>query len=184
MRMNRLQVGSMFGTGTTQIDRFVNEGMPFISRPISGKGTWEFDSKSCIDWYVNRERGRNAKSNPLKDAELRTAVADATLREVRAALALESVITVEDAVAVQEEQYAIIKSRVNALPGRLAVPCAAESDPAKVLNLVKAEVAEVLAGISGKKDEPESGGGTPAPAAPPAPIFDPVADAEDPYDGY
>jgi phage terminase Nu1 subunit (DNA packaging protein) len=182
-KMNRDELASAFGKSGPTIDAFVREGMPFLSRPNrgptgGGRGQWEFDSSRCIEWYAGRNKQGKAKSAAREDMELRSMNADAVLKEVKAAEALKSVVRVEDVLDQFSEQYGIVKSRITALPGRLAVAAAAESDPVKVLALIKAEVDEALSEISGGDTGPvaekRDHAGAVVETAPP----------EDPYDGY
>ncbi len=187
---NRDELAAMFGKSAPMVDAYVREGMPFLSRPVrgvgNGRGRWEFDSSRCIEWYAQRNKQGKAKSAAREDAELRTMSAEAILKEAKAAEALRSVIRVEDSLALFEEQNAIVKSRITAIPGRLAVAAAAESDPAKVLMLIKAEVDEALSEISGDDIGPvaEARDHAGAVLEDIVPDDDENDEPEDPYDGY
>jgi len=205
MKVNRGQLAEIFGKAEPTIDAFVREGMPFLSKPQRGTGAgraaWEFDSARCIEWFVKREAPNSVKNSEKDALALRQQKAEVSLIEVRAATALRSVVLVSDAVRVYEEKASVVKSLIRAIPGRVAAAVAEETDPAKVLIILKTEIHAALEGItnpklkeavmdlakSGEADadsmpvavlvgpgEPEDGGNRGAPAAPG--VLD--------YDGY
>lgn len=158
MQCNRTEIANVFGVAALTIDKYVREGMPYISRPTArgGKGHgWKFDSKSCIEWFVNRGK-KGTKKADVEAAELRIKVAEATIKEVNAAERLKTMIHVEDVLTLQEEQFGVIKSALTDFPGRHSQALAVETDPAAVLRMLKEAINEILTDISGQDvDNPE-----------------------------
>lgn len=188
MRVNRAQLASIMGWSLPTVDARVREGMPYVSKPGAGNkkgGTWEFESGDCILWLVKKSSEPLAK-NPQAEVSLRTAVAEATLKEIQVMEKQKLLIPIADVVKVVGENIAVLKSRVTALAGRLAQAVAGETDPAAVLRIIKAEVAEVLDEIS--SFYLDTAKVSIEPGSPPVPIEEPgpprAAVEEDPFDGY
>lgn len=175
MFLNRAELAAMFGKAPVTIDAFVNEGMPYKDRPLKGgttKGEWRFDTADCIEWYAKRGKGDSA-SKKRADIDLRAAEAEAVMKEIKAADALKTTIGLEDVEALFDEQIGVLKSRLNAIPARLAQAVAVESDASVVLKLIKLEVDEALAEVSSVE------------ADVPNPEPEPVTDEEAlDYEGY
>lgn len=151
MQCNRSEIAEVFGVVPGTIDLMVKKGMPFISKPNGSKGMWAFDSRRCIDWYAKEQSDGLAKESEKAKVQMRREVAEVTIAEVKAAAALRSVVLVSDAVRIFEEKASVVKSLVRAMPGRVAAAVAAESDPAKVLVILKTEVNSALSGITNPK---------------------------------
>ena len=147
MILNRAELGDMFGVSLSSVDKFVREGMPYLSRPSKGGEGWRFASKDCIGWFVNRGKAGTNKGK-REEIDLRTAEADAIIREYKAAELQKNMVHKNDVVTLFEEQNLVVKSRLIAIPGRVAQAVAVEEDPAAVLRILKAEVNEALEDIS------------------------------------
>lgn len=149
MICTREQLADILGRSPATLDNMVREGMPFLSRPVKGVGgkAWQFDSARCIEWFVKREAPNAVKNTEKESLALRQQRAEVLLIENKAAVSMRSVVLVSDAVRVYEEKASVVKSLVRAIPGRVAAKVAAESDPAKVLLLLKLEVNAALDSI-------------------------------------
>lgn len=187
MIVNRSDLGKIFGKAPVTIDEFVSEGMPYKARPKKGeRGEWRFDSAECVEWYAKRGKMQSGNGKALESITLRTAEAEAVVKELKAADALKTTIGIQDVEALFEEQLGIVKSRVTAIPARVAQAVAVETDPAICLRIVKAEIDEALESISTYDvPDPEE----PAAIEPPTDEEEPAAaPAVDPegldYDGY
>lgn len=141
--VNRGELADFLGISGPTLDSRVRQGMPGSK---VGK-SWEFDTVKVIEWMVKqatKDKGPNKKA----DAELRILVSDAELKEYKVAEQRRTMIHVDDITPIFEEQAAIIKSKVGALPARLAQRLAVEMDPAVVLRILKDEVSECLEEIA------------------------------------
>ncbi len=123
------------------------------ARGLPGKkvgSAWEFSSRRVIDWMV-KDGGKEGSSSKKQSVDLRIALAEAETKEFKVAELRGTMLHIDDVTPIVEEQFVVIKSKIAALPGRLAQKCAVETDAAVVLRLLKEEVAEVLDGISTTK---------------------------------
>ncbi len=155
MKCNRAQLGDILGIGLTTVDARVKEGMPYLRRPgEDGSKEWQFDTVDVIEWLTGRIDA-GAKNDEGKEAKVRIAVADARLKELELAERLGLMINIEDIMPRIEAGDAIVKSRLLAIPGRLAQTLAVETDPVVVERMLKAEVNGALAELD--KDWKERG---------------------------
>lgn len=141
MKCNRSQMADIMGIGLQTLDARVKEGLPYEQRPDKEAGTtgWLFDTVDVIDWLTGRIDG-DSKSDEGKLAKVRISVADAGLKEIQLQKEMGLVVGVEDSIEPFEEVIGIIKSQINAVPGRVAQQVAAESDPAVTLRILKKEM--------------------------------------------
>lgn len=146
MLCNREQMAAILGMSPPTLDDRRRNGLPGEKK---GK-SWEFDTKKVIEWLV-RQGQKGTSTSRKQDVELRIALADAELKDFKVAEQRGTMLHIDDVTPIVEEQFVVIKSKINALPGRLAQKCAVETDPAVVLRLIKEEVAEVLEDISSTK---------------------------------
>lgn len=150
MRCNRAQLADVLGRTLVTIDAYRNEGMP--GRKVANQ--WEYDTAECVKWLIEREsEGSGTIDADIKREDLRERSARASLREIELAKQQGSFIHVLDAAEMVETDYAIVKSRMQALPGRVAQMLAAETDPVIVQNTLRNEVAEALEQISAPQEQ-------------------------------
>jgi hypothetical protein len=60
-------------------------------------------------------------------------------------------VAIDDVAVRVEEQYAIVKSGLRAIPGRVSQVLAVEADPARVEAVLKAEINVVLSALSAEE---------------------------------
>lgn len=159
MIFNRMEIADVLGVHKTTIDNYVREGMPYKARPDKsrpGENQWKFDSGECVKWLVQRakddgvgvdEAGESDKRIE-QAAKARERMALAGMRELEYAEKLKVMVHVEDIIEQVEEEYAVIKSRIQAIPGRMAHKLSTIEDPAEVERTLKAEIIECLAALS------------------------------------
>lgn len=146
MIANRGEMASILGVSEPTLDTLRRKGMP--GEKVGTK--WEFDTRKVIAWMV--KEGSRDSPRAKKDAvDLRTSLAEAEIKEFKVAELRGTMLHIDDVTPIVEEQFIVIKSKITALPARLAQKCAVEDDPATVLRIIKAEVAEVLEDISSAK---------------------------------
>lgn len=172
MIVNRGQMAAILGVSEPTLDRMVQR------REVIGKkkgAVWEFDTKAVIT-KLQKDAARNTTGSKKGLSELRISLADAELKEFKVAEMRKTMVHIDDILPLFEEQLSVIKSKITALPARLAQALAVEEDPAVILRLLKGEVAEVLEGMS---TENAKGSYNPATAKPPTPDDEIDEDEED-----
>jgi phage terminase Nu1 subunit (DNA packaging protein) len=144
MIVNRGQLASILGITEPTLDRMVQR------REVIGKkkgSRWEFDTKAVIAKLV-KDASKNTTGSKKGNTELRIALADAEMKEFKVAELRKTMVHVDDVLPLFEEQLAIAKSLFSALPGRVNQRLAVLEDPAEILRVLKAEIAEVLDAIT------------------------------------
>ncbi len=141
MHCNRNQLADFIGRDVKTIDSMVAKGMPYLRRPGDKPGAkgWTFETADVIRWMLD-----GGRAEQLKQAELRIRVANAGIKEYEYALLVGAVMPIRDVLPRVEEVLMAAKSRVVALPSRVAQLIAIESDPAKVHAILKDEIDDVL----------------------------------------
>lgn len=159
MICNRTEIAEVLGVHKSTIDEWVKEGMPFRARPDASRPAerqWKFETGECVKWLMKRaktgvgidDRGESAERIEA-DARARERLAIAGLKEMEYAHKLKVMVHVDDVTDRVEEQYAIVKSRLQAIPGRMAQALAVEMDAAAVERALKDEVGQALEELSG-----------------------------------
>lgn len=163
MICNRNEIAEVLGVHRTTIDEWVKEGMPFRQRPDQSRPNerqWKFETGECVKWLIKRAKGGvglDDKGDSVErieaDARARERMAIAGLKEMEYAEKLKVMVHVDDVIDRVEEQYAIVKSRLQAIPGRMAQALAVESDASAVERALKEEVGQALEELSGVTPE-------------------------------
>jgi phage terminase Nu1 subunit (DNA packaging protein) len=120
----------------------VDQGLPFVSRPGQPDASarfWEFDTAAVLRWMVEGDAPVR-----LKDARTRLAKAMAGLNELQYAERAGYMVDIEEVVSRVVGGDAIVKSRLLAVPNRLAQRIAIETDAAVVENMVRKEIEGAL----------------------------------------
>lgn len=160
MICNRAELAEVLGIHKTTVDEWIKEGLPYRARPDQSRPNerqWKFDTGECVKWLVKRAKGqgigmddRGESAERIEsDAKARERVAIAGLKEMEYAERLKVMVHVDDVIERVEEQYAIVKSRLQAIPGRMAQALAVESDASAVERALKDEVGQALEELSG-----------------------------------
>lgn len=143
MIVNRQQLADILGRSLVTVDAYRKEGMPAKK---SGR-EWAFDTGVCIQFLIDKDR-EGSQEDRLKDLDIRERVASTTMKELQLGEKSAVLIHVDEVAELVETEYAIIKSRLQAIPGRMAQALSVESDAVKIQALLKQEVAEALEEIS------------------------------------
>lgn len=155
MIANRGEMASILGMSESTLDIRRRGGLP--GEKVGN--SWRYDTKKVIEWLV-RDATKGSATSKRQAVELRIALAEAEIKEFKNAELRGTMLHVDDVTPIVEEQFVVIKSKVNALPSRLAQRLAAEigGDAAAVLRIMKDEVAETLDEIStAKLRDPDKG---------------------------
>lgn len=155
----------IFGTTNQTVQVWVKQGCPFIQRGDRGI-EWKFESGLVAKWREEQaveialERLQRDKKpdkpqavmatpeNNLIDATLRGKLATAQLKEYELARIKGETVTIHEVRAIYEEDLAVVRARILAIPGRLAQELAIESDAVKIERIIKREVSDALSELS------------------------------------
>lgn len=151
MLVNRIKLADVLGCSLPTVDKYMAEGAPYIDRPgEKGKTQWAIDTGDVIQWLIARASGQEgAKTNEMDAMLLRERTAIVGLKELELGRQQKVLIHVDEVAEVVNEQFAVVKSRIMALPARLTQQLAVEDDPIKVRQILKDEVFDVLESIAG-----------------------------------
>lgn len=147
MIVNKVQLADIFAVSLPTIEAWVRDGMPHMDR--RGR-EWQFDTRPCIDWLILKkaEGKRTEEAESFEAARARERAAVATLRELELAKTQGELVPIADVVSKIEEEYGVVKSRLRAMPGRMAQALAAETDVAAVERRLRDEIDDTLKTLS------------------------------------
>lgn len=160
MIVNRLHLSRILGCQPTSIGKMVERGLPFTDRPVGKRGEWAFDTRAVIEWLVGgsylQERGENGphgaslsdlrREKEQEDIAYRRA--QRRLRELDVVKQEGNIITLTDMQALFEEQHAVVRSQLVAIPGRLAQTLAPEMPASDVQTIIEREIMAALEAIA------------------------------------
>lgn len=156
MIANRTELSQILGISLTTVDSYVREGMPAEERADRSRGKqWEFDTTKVINWLIaralERERGgarADGGAESWQDARARNIAVTANLRELEYKQKLGELVSIDDVAEKVGQEYAVVKSRLRAIPGRMAQILSPEMLPEEVERRLKEEVRASLAALS------------------------------------
>jgi phage terminase Nu1 subunit (DNA packaging protein) len=141
--VNRQQLADILGRSLVTVDAYRKNGMPAKK---SGR-EWAFDTGVCIQFLIDQDR-EGSQEDRIKDLDIRERVASTTMKELVLGEKSAVLIHVDEVAELVETEYAIVKSRLQAIPGRMAQALSVESDATVIQALLKQEVSEALEEIS------------------------------------
>lgn len=139
MRCNRKKLATLIGLDVKTIDVMVSKGMPYVSRPQGSQRAWVFDTVAVLRWMIGDDLDEQ-----MKQARLRLRQAKAGLKWREYGRRLGYLFDIEDMASQFGVGASNLKSRMMAMPQRLAQIVAVESDPAIVERLLQQEVDDAL----------------------------------------
>lgn len=153
--MNRTRLSDILGCVPSTLDGMVKDGCPFLSRPEDGKGKlWSFDTSEVVKWIAQQavreavggdgDGDEGALGRKARRARYMADIANAGLRELELEERLRNVVKVSDMIPVIEEHDAIVKSRIQAVPGRIGQPISILTSAAECTAMIKNELNEAL----------------------------------------
>lgn len=149
--MNKGELCRVLGCTIATLDSYIGAGLPYVEKPTQGAKAWTFDLTEVVPWIIKRERGlREANvDNPFVNAKTRATSAMAGLKEMELAEKRGQMVSVDDVTTALEQEYAVVKTSLRSIPGRVSQLCAVEHDPARIEELLKREVDQVLEELAG-----------------------------------
>jgi phage terminase Nu1 subunit (DNA packaging protein) len=139
MRCNRKKLAAILGVDVKTIDTMVRKGMPYVSRPEGNKRFWVFDTRAVLKWTI-----RGDFDEQMKQARTRLWQAKAGIKWLEYGKRLGVMVEADEIDRHVLGGDTIVKSRLMALPDRMAHILASESDPAKIEQLLDKEIGDVL----------------------------------------
>lgn len=153
--VSRREIGDRLGLSERQITNLIKsaklaDGTPFPSR-VDGRDR-KFPTDRCFDWYVRfkqeealkRADSRKEPEN-MADAELRKAIADAEIAELKVMRLRGDVVTLETYRKELRRVLTRVRARFAAIPGEFAPRILEPMDMARASAVLKDLVATVLA---------------------------------------
>jgi phage terminase Nu1 subunit (DNA packaging protein) len=146
--VNRAELAGFLAVSPMQIDTMVRAGCPIISRGGSGKPS-QFNTADVVKWLRDREAASvRAEVDPAKgqteESKRRFTAAAAELKEIQLAEKRKLMISIEDVAPILEDELANVRSRLLAMPGRLAPGLVGLLDPAAIEAKILDEVTAAL----------------------------------------
>lgn len=153
---NKSELAGIFGVTIPTIDQWVRDGMPVADRPNQKGAEWTFETSQAIYWKIGKaiEDKRRRRSgaaegvapdgDPIKLAQVRKLIAEAEIKEQKAALAKREVVRVDDAAMVLSAAIGNAKGKLLGLGSKVAPLVAMESEEGACRDIIDAEVREAL----------------------------------------
>jgi len=143
---NRAEMAGMLGISPVTLDRWVAAGCPLQERGKTSQGH-KFNSAEVVKWVRAREAEGTRASDGDSDAKRRHAAASAELKELELAERRGEMIRVEDVVPIVADELANVRSRLMAMPGRLA-PGLVGRDAEAIEAAISSEVSAALSELT------------------------------------
>jgi phage terminase Nu1 subunit (DNA packaging protein) len=138
--LNRNEMAGAIGVSSMTLARYVAAGCPCIDPGATGRAA-KFNELEVRAWVEERRR---TKSSPASDdGKRRFSLAAAELKELQLAEKRGSMIRVEDVVPIVADELANVRSRLMAMPGRLA-PGLVGQDAASIEASIADEISAAL----------------------------------------
>jgi phage terminase Nu1 subunit (DNA packaging protein) len=145
--VNKARLATMTGLSLATIDRAVRDGAPVVAK---GKG-WQINTAAFVAWFVRwqvDEQTGGSDTMNFDQAKARKMAAGAERVEMENDRREGKTVLIDDAVASYREDASVIRSQLMAIPGRVAIAAAAESDAVAVEALIQDEVTLALQTIT------------------------------------
>lgn len=149
--VTKARLATVTGLSMAALDKAFEAGAPVVAKGNRKQG-WQINTADFVQWYIRRKvdelTGDPDKMN-FDQAKTAKMQAETRIKEMQLAKLEGETLTIDEAVALYREEATIIRSQFMAMPGRLAIPVAAESDPAAVEAMIFDEVNLALSNITG-----------------------------------
>lgn len=145
--LNRNEMAGDLGISVSTLDRWVLSGCPVQGRS-ENRREYQFNSADVIAWHEQRKAARTASDD--NDGKRRHQLAAAELKELQLAEKRKVMISVEDVAPIIADELANVRSRLMAIPGRLA-PALVGLDHAAIELKIRDEVIGALSELTGTK---------------------------------
>lgn len=148
--VNRSECAEIFGVRAGTISKWVDAGMPSVSRPTTRGQEWSFNTKAVSDWLQERAV-RSVIGDPANadTAELRRRklAAEAEMAEMEADRLGRSLIPVDWAVEIFGGDLDVIKAKLETIPVRAAPLVVGQTNLGVVQRSLRKLVEEIKAEV-------------------------------------
>jgi phage terminase Nu1 subunit (DNA packaging protein) len=157
--VSKSRLATLTGYSMATIDRSFANGAPVLAKGTRKSG-WKINSAAWIQWYV-AHKVQELTDDPdrldFDTAKAARMAADARLKEMQVARLEGQTLTIDELVALYTQESSDIRNQLMAIPGRLAIQIAAESDASKVQLMIEDEVNTALAMLTGDRRDTWTG---------------------------
>lgn len=157
MLVNKSKLGLIFGLSQTALDKMLANGAPYVSKGTRKEG-WRINTAAFYAWLKQDTINSIVPEDPNRltfdEAKAKKTQAEYERIEMANRQRRRELVTIDEVVTVYRNEASIIRSHLMAIPGRAAVPAAAESDPVAVERLLSDEINIALSNITA--DNPEA----------------------------
>ena len=149
------QVAAHLGVSTKTVQDLL------ANKVIEKQARGEYDLNQCLKAYISRlremaaSRAGNGDLN-LTDERARLAKEQADAKEMENAIARGELVYIEDVAKRVEQSLAKVRTRLLAIPTKVAPEAAAADDPKEVQTLIERQIVEALNELAGI-DEADAG---------------------------
>jgi phage terminase Nu1 subunit (DNA packaging protein) len=144
--LNKREVAEIFGVSPQAVDGWLGRGCPYLEKGAPGVG-YQFDTADVAEWRqeqaVTKAIG-DSKPDDQENAELRKLSAEASLAELKLARERGQLVTVEDAGKVWTKQVTTLRTRLLAIPAKLAGQVVGAKSPEEVRACLDEEINDAL----------------------------------------
>jgi phage terminase Nu1 subunit (DNA packaging protein) len=156
MLVNKSKLGMIFGMSQAAVDKALANGAPYVSKGTRKEG-WRINTAAFEAWRREELRNSIQPTDPNRlsfdEAKAKKTQAEYERIEMENARRRGEYLTIDEAVALYREEASVIRSQLMAIPGRVAIPAAADSDPVTIEALLQDEINIALTNITGDTAE-------------------------------
>lgn len=147
MKCNRVQLADVLGVSLPTLDKRIKEWLPYVRKPgEEGEREWLFESAEVIQWMLEEAGGE--KRDETADAKLQQLKAESGIKWMEFGEKKKALLHISDILPPIFEAVSIVKSRIQAVPGRLAQKVAVETDAAVCQRMLKEELDDALTALN------------------------------------
>jgi phage terminase Nu1 subunit (DNA packaging protein) len=145
--VNARELARMLGVTNATIRDWEASGLPILKKGSPGVPS-EYDSVACVRWWAENISGKTQTPVDLADAEKREAIARAELRELELMVKKGQFVMADDVERTYTRAFANIKTKLQAMPTKLAPRLVGFANPAEIQDVIAKEVRGVLTSLA------------------------------------
>jgi phage terminase Nu1 subunit (DNA packaging protein) len=142
---------NIIGVAPMTLDKFIREGMAGIVERGSKAGRWTINTAAAINWLRRRDVQLNStkgkESVSFDAAKRRDKEAQAKVRELQYERLKGRTLYREEMELFLDGKFAVLRSHLMNISGRVSQAAAVTSDPAEIEELIKREIDVALQDI-------------------------------------